>query len=307
MSHDLRPAPIASLPDARCQSIGCVGIIGLGFVGKATAHAIGSVAEVIHHDPATPDSLSLLEVSRRGDVLFVCVPTPTAPDGHADVSIVRDVLSELARSRPRGPVVIRSTVPPGSTAAWAADFPSLSLVSSPEFLRQRHHLRDATSPCRTVLGWTTRVPLAHRKALSGLMRSRFSDAPVVELDATSAELLKYASNTLFGVKVSLANELAELGAALGLDWEPIRRALVLDPRIGDDHLAVPGPDGKLGFGGACLPKDMTALASLGRELRVALPVVQSALASNQRRRPRDYDGDSARAEGSGEHRSPGGT
>lgn len=264
-----------------------VGFIGFGFVGRATAHALQGVVEVVHHDPAMPGSRPLEELVHRADALFVCLPTPMASDGSADVSIVHGVLDRLALSDPSGLVIIKSTVPPGSTMAWAEAFPSLSLVFSPEFLRERHHLDDAVSPARTVLGWTNNVSDVDRHTLLALTRTAFPRTPIIELDATSAELLKYASNAIFGVKVSLANELAELGTALGLDWEPVRRALVLDPRIGGDHLSVPGPDGILGFGGSCLPKDMFALASAAADVGVALPVVVAAVDSNQERRAHD--------------------
>ena len=105
------------------------------------------------------------------------------------------------------------------------------------------------------------------------------------MDAQQAELLKYASNALFGVKVSFANEMAELADALGVTWEPIRQALILDPRIGDGHLAVPGPDGFRGFGGTCLPKDMSGLLSVARDANIDLDVISAAVSSNQRRRP----------------------
>jgi UDPglucose 6-dehydrogenase len=84
-----------------------------------------------------------------------------------------------------------------------------------------------------------------------------------------------------------ANEMAELAGRLGVSWEPVRQALVLDPRIGDGHLRVPGPDGQRGFGGSCLPKDMAALVALGAEVDVALPVVEAALVANHGRRAGD--------------------
>ncbi|MFT5458610.1 MAG: UDP-N-acetyl-D-mannosaminuronate dehydrogenase [Myxococcota bacterium] len=93
-----------------------------------------------------------------------------------------------------------------------------------------------------------------------------------ELSSTEAEVLKVASDALFGVKVSFANKMAELAGRLDVSWEPVRRALVLDPRIGDGHLRVPGPVGLPGFGGSCLPKDMSALVALAPSATSALPV-----------------------------------
>jgi UDPglucose 6-dehydrogenase len=104
------------------------------------------------------------------------------------------------------------------------------------------------------------------------------------MDATEAEFLKYASNALFGVKVSFANEMEELARSLGVTWEPVRQALILDPRVGDGHLTVPGPDGQRGFGGSCLPKDIAGLLSLASTVGVELPVIAAAVQANSRRR-----------------------
>jgi nucleotide sugar dehydrogenase len=193
-------------------------------------------------------------------------------------------LGGLAELGVRVPVLLRSTVPPGTTAGLARRWPDLRLVFHPEFLRERHHLDDAASPARVVLGWSDGVESGARQAVHELYRRRFPETPRIDLDATSAELLKYTSNALFGVKVSFANEMAELAGRLGVDWEPVRRALVLDPRVGDGHLCVPGPDGAPGFGGSCLPKDMSALLALAAGLDVPLDVVEAAIEANRRRR-----------------------
>jgi UDPglucose 6-dehydrogenase len=134
------------------------------------------------------------------------------------------------------PVVLKSTVPPGTGAEFRRRWPRLPLVVNPEFLRERHHREDAESPARIVLGWTDGVDDDGRSRVLDLYARRFPATPVVEVTSTQAELIKYASNALFGVKVSFANEMAELARRLGSDWEPIRRALVLDPRVGDSHL-----------------------------------------------------------------------
>lgn len=273
------PAPMGqSVPMRR------FGIIGFGFVGRATAHAFAEHVDIAHHDPASHASCSLDELTRSSDALFVCVPTPRSPSGAADVTIVEAVLQELSDRRVDVPVVLKSTVPPGSTARWAKVLAPLPLVFSPEFLREAHHLEDALRPSRVVLGWTENVGQLHREVLTAFHDRQFPRTPLLCTDATTAELLKYTSNALFGVKVSLANELAELAETLGVEWETIRSSLVLDPRVGDAHLRVPGPDGRRGFGGSCLPKDMSALLTVADELGVRLEVVRAALSANVRRR-----------------------
>lgn len=262
-----------------------IAILGHGYVGQATSHALSPIATVRWHDPARPGSEPLDDLLAWAELIFVCVPTPSGPDGSADLTAVREALDALAERDVRAPILLKSTLPPGATEALAAERPGLALAAHPEFLRERHHLADAESPARLVFGWTTGFGEAHRERVRSLFGGRFPAVPQVELSATQAELLKLSANALFGVKVSLANELAELAAALGEAWEPVRAGLVLDPRVGDGHLAVPGPDGELGFGGACLPKDLAALLASSARRGQALPVVEAALSANRERRP----------------------
>lgn len=261
-----------------------IGIIGYGYVGRGTAHALAPVAEVEWHDPLVDGSRPLEELIRWAHVLFVCVPTPMAASGSADLDIVTEVVGQLAELGASVPVVLKSTVPPGTTDKFSRRWPNLQLMFSPEFLRERHHLDDAAAPSRVVLGWSQAIDDSRRSMVRSIFSRRFPDTPIVELACLEAELLKYTANALFGVKVSFANEIAELAERLGANWESVRKALVMDPRVGDGHFIVPGPDGKRGFGGKCLPKDMAALLNVAAEHDIDLGVVAAAVHANQRRR-----------------------
>ena len=93
-----------------------------------------------------------------------------------------------------------------------------------------------------------------------------------------------SANVFFAVKVGLAAELAELASALDVSWDDVRSGMALDPRIGADHLRVPGDDGLPGFGGSCLPKDLAALLALAEDLGRDTPVARAAQTANQKRR-----------------------
>ena len=261
-----------------------IGIIGYGFVGRGTAHALGRVADIAFHDPAVAGSKPLADIVSWADMLVVCVPTPIAESGGPDLSMVLDVMRRLSDIGARCPVVLKSTVPPGTSEGVARQWPSMPLVFCPEFLRERHSMEDSLAPSRIVLGWTSGTNSQTKATVRHFYGGAFEGVPLVEMDSTSAELLKYASNALFGVKVSFANEMAELAQSLSIPWEPIRAALVLDPRVGSGHLAVPGPDGRVGFGGSCLPKDIASLLSFSRMQAVAMPVVSASFEANSHRR-----------------------
>ncbi len=260
-----------------------VGIVGLGYVGSAVAAGFADLARVRFHDPERPGSVPLAELA-SDDVVFVCVPTPASPTGAADLTVVARVVGELAALGARATVLLKSTVPPGTTAALASAHPALPLGVAPEFLRERSAAADFAAPARVVLGWPEGASPAARERARELYRARFPATPVVELPSTEAELVKYAANAFFAVKVAFANELSDLAAALGAAWDPVREALALDPRIGGDHLRVPGHDGLPGFGGSCLPKDTAALLDLARRSEVDLAVLRAAVEGNRTRR-----------------------
>ncbi|MBX3654189.1 MAG: UDP-glucose/GDP-mannose dehydrogenase family protein [Ramlibacter sp.] len=263
-----------------------VGVVGLGHVGSALAAALQPRLRVLRSDPALPGSATVAELARACDVILVCVPTPARPSGAADIDHVEQVVQAIATAcadRPTPPVtVIRSTVPPGTTQALAHLHPRLPLVVSPEFLRQHAAAADLAAASRILIGLPTPAPAeAVLTALEPVWRAMSPLATVVMTDAATAELAKYATNAFLALKVTYANQLADACAALGLDYAALAEALVLDPRVGPSHLAVPGHDGQPGFGGPCLPKDLSALLALAGP---SLPLLEATARYNAARR-----------------------
>jgi UDPglucose 6-dehydrogenase len=197
------------------------------------------------------------EAARAAEFVFLCVPTPPGPDGGADMSIIEDVVHEIAPVlRPGSVVITKSTVPVGSTALverllGESGVPagSVGVASNPEFLREGTAVRDFLQPDRVVIGCqdtavAVRVSELYRKL----------QAPILVTDAASAELIKYASNAFLAAKVSFVNEIANLCEAVSADVREVALGIGYDPRIGFEFLH-PGP----GFGGSCLPKDVAEL------------------------------------------------
>lgn len=259
-----------------------IGIIGYGYVGRATAEAFRDVATVAWCDPNHAGSSSIQELCSTSDFLFVCVPTPQCSDGSPDMAQVNQVLAAISQQTLSPPTLIKSTVPPQTTARLARLYPDINLAFIPEFLREKHYLEDARSPERIVIGWTSTYTDNDRQKLRTLYQAAFKETPILDTTATTAELLKHTSNAFFATKVTFANQMSALASTLSVDWEDVRSMLVLDTRIGSDHLAVPGHDGLAGFGGRCLPKDTAALLFVADQLGVSLSVLRSAVQSNQR-------------------------
>ncbi|HXG41170.1 MAG TPA: UDP-glucose/GDP-mannose dehydrogenase family protein [Dehalococcoidia bacterium] len=215
------------------------------------------------------------------EVVFLCVGTPAAPGGEADLSQVWAAANGLAQGMPRGcraVVAIKSTVPPGTSQALASLLRSLrpdlhlSVVANPEFLREGQALADFLSPPRIVLGSDDDGAVALLEELYAPL-----GAPVVRCRPTSAELAKYACNAFLAARISFINEVAEVAEVVGADVAEVVRVMGLDPRIGPAYLE-PG----LGWGGSCLPKDLRALIARARAVGVPVPLLEAVVATNAR-------------------------
>jgi UDPglucose 6-dehydrogenase len=227
-----------------------IGVIGLGTVGGTVAEAFRAAGNVVvGYDPYLGVG-SPAELAACG-VLFVCVPTPASDDGSLDVSAVwkamTDVEPYLAE---RTIVVVKSTVPPGTSDGLSDAFPRLDFASVPEFLVARAPMETFTKPDRVVIG-ARNTPTA--ETLTALMSVVAPAAPVILVEPKEAELIKLCSNAMLAAKITLANELALVCEAFDVTWDGVREGIGLDSRIGSGHLRV---SEERGFHGGCLPKDL---------------------------------------------------
>ncbi len=216
---------------------------------------------------------SAADAVRDAEFVFICVATPTDASGRADLREVDDAVAEIAASLSPGVIVVtKSTVPVGTAERVAAGLgrSDVSVASNPEFLREGTALADSFSPDRTIVGSSN--PEAARRV--GELFAPLN-APLVLTSSRSAELIKYAANGFLSVKLSYANQIAELCDALGADVNDVVAAVTMDPRIGRGSFS-PGP----GWGGPCLPKDAAAFVAMIEEASVAPTMMTAALQSN---------------------------
>jgi UDPglucose 6-dehydrogenase len=227
-----------------------------------------------------------------GDVHFLCVGTPQAPDGSADLSQVYAAADALAPYLIRPCVIAgKSTVPVGTGRALARRIAERApagagakLAWNPEFLREGSAVQDSLLPDRIVLGVTSQQSAEMLRRVYA--QPAGEGVPVVMTDVETAELVKVSANAFLAVRLSLVNGLAEVCEATGADVVALVRALAGDGRIGGRFLA-PG----LGYGGGCLPKDIRAFAAAARQLGVeSLAVMLAEVdAINLRCRSRTVD------------------
>ena len=269
-----------------------IGIIGRGFVGNAVANGFsegtGFKAKIRVFDTNPLKSThSLEEVIKDSEVVFISVPTPSNKNGSINLDTLDNCLEQINKEAKKIKKVnciflIRSTIVPGTTRRFQNKFPNLKLVFNPEFLTERSATFDFISQTRYVLGGEKK----NTKTIKELYQLRFgSTISIIETDYESAELIKYVCNTFFATKVSFLNEMKLLSDKVGADWDTVIEGFVRDGRVGHSHTQVPGPDGKLGFGGSCFPKDIQALINFGNSLSINLNVLKGAWKTNLKMRP----------------------
>jgi len=261
-----------------------IAVIGAGYVGLTTAACFADLGHRVTCADVVADKVERLsqgdipileaglpEMVRAGidggrlsfvlgagaavadaEFVYLCVPTPQAADGSADLSYIRAAAAEVAPLLMAECVVVnKSTVPVGSARVVeeVLDRDDVCVVSNPEFMREGSAVHDFMHPDRIVIGSDDQAAAARVASLFKALR-----APVIVTDPASAETIKYASNAFLAAKVSFANAVANVCEGVGADVRDVLLGMGYDKRIGFEFLK-PGP----GYGGSCFPKDISAL------------------------------------------------
>ena len=282
-----------------------IAVIGTGYVGLSTAVGLAELghavvgADIDAHKISTlqsgvspldesgiTDALGRLLKSKTlsfstevltsvadASIVFLCLPTPQGDDGSADLSYIENVACAIGSHLSSDAVVVnKSTVPVGTSvqvAKWLGR-EDVSVVSNPEFLRQGTALQDFLHPNRIVVGGDN--PTAVEKVAS--LYSKI-DAPILRMNAASAEALKYAANSFLATKLTFVNAIADICELVGADIFDVVGGLGMDPRIGDQFLN-PGP----GWGGSCFPKDTRALVKIAEEQGYDFALLRGVIQTN---------------------------
>jgi UDPglucose 6-dehydrogenase len=256
-----------------------VGIVGYGFVGKATANGFSKNTELFVVDPLLRTNLSELK-DFMPEFIFLCLPTPMSKDGSQDFTAVKEVFKELLDKKLSATIVLKSTVTP--TNLKIADKIIEDYVYNPEFLREKHAEEDFINSSMIILGGN--------KHNQEKVKSLYKDHSIcktdnyVYTDKITASLIKYSINSFLASKVIFFNELKDLFNSSGAeeDWDIFTNILAMDKRIGDSHMSVPGHDGKLGFGGACFTKDTAALVKYSQNLNQEFTLLKKVVKVNNK-------------------------
>lgn len=256
-----------------------VGIIGNGFVGETIAFAFSPTSEVKVYDVNPLKTTHSLNEVMEQEFIFICLPTPMSTDGSQDLSFIKNFFESVSPKKDTV-FIIKSTVLPGTTDQLIKKY-GYNIIFSPEFLTERTAKLDMLTQARIIFGGDKKLT----KKVEVLFNDRFMNRNIIHMDSKTAEFVKYMNNTFFAVKVGLMNEYYRLATNIGIDWDKALYGFVSDGRIGDSHLHVPGPDGKLGFGGTCFPKDINALITMSNEAGCSMNILEATWKTNLEVRP----------------------
>jgi UDPglucose 6-dehydrogenase len=246
-------------------------IAGYGFVGTAVGHSLSGHHELIIVDPRF--NKTRIADHPDADAIIVCVGTPSTEDGDCDISQVMDVLVEIPNYKH---VMIKSTVAPDKLLKIQQGFPKLKITYSPEFLRAVSATKDFAKQTYMILGgedtdiWKT----VFRPALKHCTQ-------YITTSMATASMVKYSINTFLSTKVAYFNHMYDLCQSVGVNYDEMQELVKLDPRIGDSHLQVPGPDGSRGFGGHCFPKDTEAFSHFAQRQNLPFDLLDTAISYNK--------------------------
>lgn len=267
-----------------------IGIIGQGFVGNAVYQKFKNYYDVHTYDLDETKSNDSKENVIHQKYLFLCLPTPMNTDGSCNVDIIERELENIDliadNQEVIKTVVIKSTIPPGTTQEWNKKYESLNIVFNPEFLTEANAVSDYENQTRIILGGVRPATTQLKQIFSKV----FPKAHIIKTDSTHAEMVKYLTNTFLSTKVSFANEMYSLCNKLNIDYDKVVEYATLDDRLGKSHWNVPGPDGDFGFGGHCFPKDLSAILYLSNELNTMNNVLSAVQETNNNvRENRDWE------------------
>jgi len=225
------------------------------------------------------------------EVSFICVGTPPTKEGHLNLAgifgVARDIAVALVKKPSFHVVVIRSTVLPGTNRKITELIERMSkkksgkdfaVVSNPEFLREGTAVHDFYHPPYTLIGASDSRGIASLKTVYGHL-----DAPVVQVDAKIAELIKYVNNSFHALKICFANEIGSICKVLEIDSQKVMETFCLDTKLNiSPSYLKPG----FAYGGSCLPKDLKALCAIAHDHYIKCPVLESIESSNETHKAR---------------------
>lgn len=255
-----------------------IGLIGKGFVGDAIYQNLKNDHDFLVYDidDNKKNVSNIRDVIHGAKIIFVALPTPMKKDGSCDLSIIFKSMAQISYWYNNNIIILKSTVVPGTCESIKALYPELRIVFSPEFLTEANYVNDFKECNRIILGGN----FEDTTECAEMFKSVFPNKHYLFTNHRTSEMVKYFINNFLAVKVSFANEIKHICDISGISYDEVKNLALFDERIGRSHLMVPGPDGELGFGGTCFPKDINAMINYAINLGITPSVLEAAWEKN---------------------------
>jgi nucleotide sugar dehydrogenase len=278
-----------------------IGIIGNGFVGKATNILENDNVELVIYDIdpklCSPIGTTIENICET-DIVFISVPTPMNTDGSCHIGILESVVSDIKNVCDLNDnlIVIRSTVPPGTSN-------NLNCYFMPEFLTEKNFVNDFINNENWIFGLkNTEQDILFKNKITELFNysheaKKINYNNLHFVTNNEAEMIKLFRNNYLSVKVGFCNEIAEFCEKKNIDYENVRELATLDNRIGASHTKVPGHDGRRGYGGTCFPKDTNNLKCEMKKVGMKSYIIDNVVERNEKvdRPEQDWNSNKGRA------------
>jgi UDPglucose 6-dehydrogenase len=262
-----------------------IGIIGNGFVGKATNILRNNDVDIIMYD-INPDLCSPIGTTLKNvcdcDIVFISVPTPMNKDGSCHLDILDNVIEGISKIVDLNEklIVIRSTVPPGTSDR-------LNCFFMPEFLTEKNFEYDFINNKNWIFGLKNNFQdIIFKEKINDLLNFSFIHKKINYnnihfVTNSEAEMIKLFRNNFLATKISFCNEIQEFCSKKNINYNNVRELAVLDNRIGESHSKVPGHDGLNGYGGTCFPKDTHNLSNEMKKIGMKSYIIDGIIDRNE--------------------------
>lgn len=254
-----------------------ISVIGLGFVGGSMKKSFEIKGESVIGYDKFKDNTDSFDDCLKSDITFLALPTIYDEDKMTyDKSAIHEVCGDLNKNNYQGIVVIKSTVEPTTTEGLAKKY-NLKFVHNPEFLTAATAFEDFHNQKHIVLGKSKNVQDKEIDVLEDFYKKYYPDAEISRCTCTESESMKSFVNCFYSVKIQFFNELYLLCQKMNCDYNIVKELMLKNKWINPMHTDVPGPDGKLSYGGYCFPKDTNALAEHMKREGVTCKVLEGTI------------------------------
>jgi UDPglucose 6-dehydrogenase len=254
-----------------------IGIIGLGVVGSALMKSFEKRnINLIIYDKYK--NIGNIELTLNSDILFLALPTPfddTLNDYNIDP--ILHTLNYLNSQTYKGIILIKSTVIPSTIKKLSNEYQNLKLIHNPEFLSMKTATEDVDNQKNIILGLTPQIQIEDKNILSNFFSMYYPNAKIMFCSSDEAESVKIFSNSFYAVKVQFFTEIFTLCQNQNINYENVVQMMIENEWINPMHTKVPGPDGQISYGGACLPKDIKALNSKLEKENLPNAIIKGAI------------------------------